>query len=872
MEEYRVNGMSCAACVAHVEKAVKKVPGVEEVSVSLLTNSMTVEGEAAASDICQAVAAAGYEALPRDGGAGSAQLSSGEDGLEDRETPILVRRLLASLVLLAPLMYISMGHMMWDWPLPPFLRGDHVGMGICQMLLSGMVMVVNQKFFISGIRSVLHGAPNMDTLVAMGSGVSFGYSVYSLLAMSRSVVAGDSIAVMAYMDNMYFESAGMILALITVGKVLEAYSKGRTTDALKELMKLSPKTATLYKDGREITVPVEEVRVGDEFVVRPGEAVPVDGIVLSGEAAIDTSAMTGESIPVDVTVGDEVMGGTINTSGFLACQAKAVGKDTALSQIISLVASATATKAPIAKTADKVASVFVPAVLGIALVTLIAWLALGKDVDFALTHAIAVLVISCPCALGLATPVAIMVGSGVGARSGILFKTASALEAAGNAEIVVLDKTGTITEGKPAVVDVLPNETISVQRLLGAAGMLEEGSEHPLARAVMEHIRVNQESYPTADRFEALSGNGVKAEYQGSTYYAGKQSFIYERLRGTEGEEDFIDFVQTWKPERYEKEGKTGLFFVEDHTLLGAVFVADKMRPDSIKAIASLKKLGLHIVMLTGDNERTATAIGKGARVETIIAGVLPGEKEKVVRRLRENGGNTVMVGDGINDAPALTSADMGFAIGAGSDVAIDAADVVLTQSRLSDVARAIVLSRGVKRNIKENLFWAFFYNCLGIPLAAGVWYPLFGISLSPMFGAAAMSLSSFCVVMNALRLNFIRLDDSGHYSRDKKSISIREAVTVDRKRGGERQDSNDTPTGKKEMDTMNEKNMTIEGMMCEHCQARVKEALEKIDGVESAQVSHEAGTAVVKLGGEVSDEALTAAVTEAGYEVKKIA
>lgn len=865
MKEYRVDGMSCAACVAHVEKAVQKVPGVDEVSVSLLTNSMTVDGTAGQDEICAAVRAAGYDASPKDAaGRGQAHTNS-EDDLKDRETPKLLARLFFSLVLLCPLMYLSMGHMMWGWPLPAFLEDNHVGMGICQMLFATAVMIVNQRFFISGVTSVLHGAPNMDTLVAMGSGVSYGYSVYALLAMSRAQTVGDTDAVMAYMEQFYFESAAMIVTLITVGKVLEAYSKGRTTDALKGLMRLAPQTATVLRDGNEVVVAVEEVRVGDRYIVRPGESIPVDGRVLDGEAAVDASAMTGESIPVDVAAGDEVIGGTINTSGFLTCEATRIGQDTTLSQIIKMVSDAAATKAPIAKTADKVAAVFVPAVLGVACVTAAVWLALGQSVDFALTHAIAVLVISCPCALGLATPVAIMVGSGVGARNGILYKTATALEMAGNAKIVVLDKTGTVTEGQPHVTDVLPNETVGVPRLLAVAGMLEAKSEHPLARAVMEHIAANHAEYPEAEHFQALSGNGVRAQFEGSTYFAGKQAFIFETLQGTDGEDDFVSFVRTWKPERFEQAGKTALFFAQDDKLLGALLVADTMREEAATAIRNLKTLGLSVVMLTGDNERTATAIGKAAGVEAVIAGVLPQGKETVIRRLQQNAGNVLMVGDGINDAPALTAVDTGFAIGAGTDIAMDAADVVLTQSRLSDVPRALVLSRGVKRNIKENLFWAFFYNVIGIPLAAGVWYPLFGISLSPMFGAAAMSLSSFCVVMNALRLNFIRLDNVGHFRRKKEKISIRKMIAGD----GQNKDGNNII--RKEQ-TMDKKNMEIEGMMCEHCQARVKEALEKVDGVDSAEVSHEAGTAVVSLSGAVSDDALTAAVVDAGYEVKKIA
>lgn len=868
MGEYRVNGMSCAACVAHVERAVRKVNGVDDVSVSLLTNSMTVTGAESSGEVCLAVSAAGYEAIPLNADASPVSSDPGADVLSDHETPALLKRLFFSVAFLCPLMYLSMGHMMFGWPIPSVLEGNHAGAAVCQMLLAGIVLVINQRFFVSGIRSVLHGSPNMDTLVAMGSGVSYFASVYALIMMTAALASQDGDAVMQYMDRLYFESAAMIVTLITVGKTLEAYSKGRTTDALKGLISLAPKTATIVRGTTTMQVPVERLQIGDEFVVRPGESIPVDGVIISGQAAIDTSAMTGESIPRDVFEGDEVTGGTINTSGHLTCKALRVGSDTTLSRIIKLVGDAASTKAPIARTADRVAAVFVPAVLAVALVTAGVWLLLGAKPDFALTHAIAVLVISCPCALGLATPVAIMVGSGVGARNGILFKTAEALETAGDCSVVVLDKTGTITEGNPRVTDVLPNETVSVERLLAAAGMLESKSEHPLATAVMEHIRINNAAYPDADHFKALSGLGVRAVFEDKKYFAGRQAYIYERLQGTDGEEDFISFIRSWKPERFEKEGKTALFFACDDMLLGAIMVADTMRKESVSAIRDLKKLGARVVMLTGDNERTATSIGKSAEVEAVIAGVMPQTKEQVVRRLQRRIGKVVMVGDGINDAPALTAADSGFAIGAGTDIAMDAADVVLTQSRLSDVSRALVLSRGVKRNVRENLFWAFFYNIIGIPLAAGVFHPVFGIDLSPMFGALAMSLSSFCVVMNALRLNLIRLDKPSRYRRKSSEASIKKALSGDERRTRYRS-KRESENGE---DTMTRKNMTIDGMMCKHCQARVKEALEKVEGVSDAVVSHEEGTAVVSITGDVSDETLAGAVAEAGYEVKSIA
>lgn len=859
MDEYRVDGMSCAACVAHVEKAVRKLEGVDEVSVSLLTNTMTVSGSASPAKICDAVSAVGYQAKPK---TIKAAASAMQDHLKDTETPRLLKRLFASIVFLMPLMYLSMGHMMFGWPLPFFLEGNHLGVGICEMFLSLVVMAVNYRFFTSGVRGVLHGAPNMDTLVAMGSGVSFGYSMYALVAMSyeQSIMRADLAA--KYMDQFYFESAAMIVTLITVGKILEAYSKGRTTDALKGLMKLSPQEATVERNGAEIVVPISQVKRGDIYIVHPGESIPVDGLILEGQAAIDTSAMTGESVPRDVTIGEEVIGGTINTTGYLKCEALRVGEDTTLSQIIKMVSDAAATKAPIAKAADKVAAFFVPFVLLVAVATLSAWLYLGAELSFAVTHAIAVLVISCPCALGLATPVAIMVGNGVGAKNGLLFKTATALEQSGKAAIVVLDKTGTITVGHPLVTNVMPNETIALEKMLAVAGMLESKSEHPLARAVMEHIKENKREYYTADSFEVLPGNGIRCKYDGKVYHAGSQAFIYEYLMGTDGEDDFVSFIRSWNISKKEEEGKTAMFFTEDDKLLGAVCVADAMRPTSPDAILALKKLGLRVVMLTGDNERTATAIAKKAGVEAVIAQVMPQAKEKAVRRL-QSAGKVIMVGDGINDAPALTSADTGFAIGAGTDIAIDAADVVLTQSRLEDVARAIALSRAVRRNIHQNLFWAFCYNVIGIPLAAGALYPFFGWTLSPMFGAAAMSFSSFCVVINALRLNFIKLDNTRKYKRKRIPINYRQVISGYRR---------DEAKIKKEEAKRMEKNMTIEGMMCAHCEMNVKKALESIDGVSNAEVSHEKGTAVISFTSNVSNDVLTKAVVDAGYEVKEIA
>ena len=831
MKQYTVTGMSCAACSARVEKAVSQVPGVQSCSVSLLTNSMGVEGTAADSDIIKAVEEAGYGALSKDGAAQAQSASMDEKALEDKETPKLKKRLIVSLCLLLPLMYISMGHMMWGFPLPAFFDGNHVAMGLAQMTLAALVMVINQKFFISGFKALWHKAPNMDTLVALGSAASFVWSLYALFAMTRAVADGNQEAVMGYMMDFYFESAAMILTLITVGKMLEARSKGKTTDALKSLMKLAPQTATLIRDGREVTVPIAEVQVGDVFTVRPGENIPVDGVVVSGESAVNEAALTGESIPVDKAANDRVSAATVNQSGYLQCRATRVGQDTTLSQIIKMVSDAAATKAPIAKIADKVSGVFVPVVITIAVITLIVWMIVGKEFSYALARGISVLVISCPCALGLATPVAIMVGNGLGAKHGILFKTAVSLEEAGKTEIVALDKTGTITEGQPKVTDILPAEGISEEELLSAAFALEQKSEHPLAKTIVEYGKRQNLSAPEITGFAALPGNGVTGTLKGDTLTGG--SMKYMTAQGAVSE------ALQRQAEQLSDQGKTPLFFARNGQLLGVIAVADTMKEDSAEAIAQLRNMGVRVVMLTGDNQRTANAIGKAAGVDQVIAGVLPEGKEQVIKDLKKKG-KTAMVGDGINDAPALTRADLGIAIGAGADVAIDAADVVLMNSRLTDVAAAIRLSRATLRNIHENLFWAFFYNTIGIPLAAGVFIPLFGWTLNPMFGAAAMSLSSFCVVSNALRLNFFDLYSA---KRDKKIKAKKE---------------------KKKM----EKTMKIEGMMCMHCSGRVQKALEAIDGVESANVSHETGTAVVTMTKAVPDAALVKAVTDAGYTV----
>ena len=841
MEQYIVTGMSCAACSARVEKAVSGVKGVTSCSVSLLTNSMGVEGTASAEEIIAAVREAGYGASLKKGrNHQTAQLSSEEDALKDRETPVLKKRLFASLGFWLALMYFSMGHMLWGWPLPTFFNGNHVAMGLLQLLLTVIVMVINQKFFISGFKSLWHRAPNMDALVALGATAAFGYSTFALFAMTDAQVKGQMDAVMVYMDEFYFESAATILTLITLGKMLEARSKGKTTDALKGLMKLAPKTATLLRDGAEITVPIEQVAKGDIFVVRPGENIPVDGIVCEGNSAVDESTLTGESIPVDKAEGSQVSAGTLNQSGFLRCEATRVGEDTTLSQIIQMVSDAAATKAPIAKVADKVSGVFVPTVIAIAVVTVLVWLLAGQTAGFALARGISVLVISCPCALGLATPVAIMVGGGMGAKNGILFKTAVSLEETGKAQIVALDKTGTITQGQPRVTDILPAEGMPEGDLLSIAYALEKKSEHPLARAI--HQRAEQDGLAAAEvqQFQALPGNGLTASLNGTTLLGGSFQFISGQISVSE--------AMKARSEKLSEEGKTPLFFARDGKLCGIIAVADTIKEDSPQAIAEMRNMGIHVVMLTGDNERTARAIGAKAGVDEVIAGVLPDGKESVIRQLQQKG-KVIMVGDGINDAPALTSADIGIAIGAGADVAIDAADVVLMKSRLSDVPAAIRLSRATLRNIHENLFWAFLYNTIGIPLAAGVWIPLLGWQLNPMFAAAAMSLSSFSVVTNALRLNFFRMHDS---RRDHK-IKPNSATTI-----------------KKETKTMT-KTLKIKGMMCEHCEMHTKKALEALDGVASAEVSHKTGTAVVTLEKEVSDDALKQAVAEQGYEVTDI-
>lgn len=843
MEQYIVTGMSCAACSSRVEKAVSKVEGVTSCSVSLLTNSMGVEGTASPEAIIQAVETAGYGASKKGapgaaakagsaGGAGAA--GNAEELLKDRETPVLKQRLIWSLGFLVVLMYFSMGHMMWNWPVPAWMEGNHIAMGLLQMILAAIVMVINQKFFISGFKSLWHKAPNMDTLVALGSMASFGYSTYALFAMTDAQLKGSTELVMEYMHDFYFESAAMILALITVGKMLEARSKGKTTDALKSLMKLAPKTAVVVRNGAEVTVGIDQVQIGDMFVVRPGENIPVDGVILEGSSAVNESALTGESIPVDKEVGDTVSAATINQSGFIRCRATRVGEDTTLSQIIQMVSDAAATKAPIAKIADKVSGIFVPAVISISVVTILVWLIAGQSVGFALARGISVLVISCPCALGLATPVAIMVGNGMGAKHGILFKTAVSLEETGKTEIVALDKTGTITEGMPKVTDMIPVGGISEEELLTYAYALEKKSEHPLARAILAKAQEDGVKELETEEFAALPGNGLTAVVQGGNMAAGNYNFVSTQVSVTREIRE--------KAEKLAEQGKTPLYFAKNGEMLGLIAVADVIKADSPQAVKELQNMGIHVVMLTGDNERTARAIGAQAGVDEVIAGVLPEGKEQVIRQLKEKG-RVAMVGDGINDAPALTRADMGIAIGAGTDVAIDAADVVLMKSRLSDVPAAIRLSRATLTNIHENLFWAFFYNVIGIPLAAGVWYPVFGWKLNPMFGAAAMSLSSFCVVTNALRLN---LFDIRSTRKDKK-------IKKDHK--------------EKENKTMT-KTMKIEGMMCGHCEARVKKTLEAVAGVSEAVVSHENGTAVVTLSEAVSDDVLKKAVEDQDYKV----
>lgn len=838
MEQYNVTGMSCAACSARVEKAVSKVPGVTSCSVSLLTNSMGVEGNASPADIIAAVEEAGYGAsekgAPAAGGKQQTSLAAAEDSLRDKETPKMKKRLIASLCFLIPLMYFSMGHMMWNWPVPAFFEGNHVAMGLLQLLLTAAVMVINQKFFISGFKGLIHGAPNMDTLVALGAGASFVYSTYALFAMTDAQVRGDMAGAMSYMHEFYFESAAMILTLITVGKMLEARSKGKTTDALKSLMKLAPKTATVLRNGAETEVSVDQVRKGDIFVVRPGENIPVDGIVLEGSSAVNESALTGESIPVDKKPGDQVSAATVNHSGFIRCEATRVGEDTTLSQIIQMVSDAAATKAPIAKIADRVSGVFVPAVIAIAAITIIVWLIAGQTVGFALARGISVLVISCPCALGLATPVAIMVGNGMGAKNGIMFKTAVSLEETGKTQIVALDKTGTITSGEPKVTDMIPADGVTEDELLAAAYALEKKSEHPLAHAIL--VRAKEKGVDErleTEEFQAVPGNGLSGRLGEDWLAGGNLKFIG-------GNAEITDEIKK-KAEELAEGGKTPLFFSRNGKLIGIIAVADVIKEDSPQAVRELQNMGIHVVMLTGDNERTAKAIGAQAGVDEVIAGVLPDGKESVIRFLKRKG-KVAMVGDGINDAPALTRADIGIAIGAGTDIAIDAADVVLMKSRLSDVPAAIRLSRATLRNIHENLFWAFFYNVIGIPLAAGVWIPLFGWQLNPMFGAAAMSLSSFCVVTNALRLNWFNVHDA---RKDKKVKSHK----------------------KQEVTTM-EKTMKIEGMMCEHCEARVKKTLEAIPQVDAAEVSHKAGTAVVTLNAEVGDDVLKKAVEDQDYKV----
>ena len=841
--------MSCAACSARVEKAVSKVPGVNSCSVSLLTNSMGVEGTASSGEIIAAVEAAGYGASLKGGAAGAKiSMSAAEEALEDHETPILKRRLITSVGFLLVLMYFSMGHMMWGWPLPKWFDGNHVAMGLVQLLLAGIIMVINQKFFISGFKSLWHRAPNMDTLVALGSMASFVWSVYALFAMTRAQVDGDSAAVMNYMMEFYFESAAMILTLITVGKMLEARSKGRTTDALKSLMKLAPKTAVVLRNGQETTVPIEQVHKGDLFVVRPGESIPVDGVIVEGDSAVNESSLTGESIPIDKSAGDLVSAATVNQSGFIKCEATRVGEDTTLSQIIKMVSDAAATKAPIAKIADRVSGVFVPTVITIAIITTLIWLLTGHEFGYSLARGISVLVISCPCALGLATPVAIMVGNGMGARNGILFKTAVSLEEAGKVQIVALDKTGTITSGQPEVTDLLPADDISEQELLSLALALEKKSEHPLAGAVLKYAAERQLTAPEVSDFHALPGNGLCAVLNNETLIGGSMKFVSSQVT--------VPAALLQKSEKLAMEGKTPLIFARNQKLVGIIAVADVIKEDSPQAIRELQNMGIRVVMLTGDNERTARAIGKQAGVDDVIAGVLPDGKESVIRSLKEQG-RVAMVGDGINDAPALTRADIGIAIGAGTDIAIDAADIVLMKSRLSDVPAAVRLSRATLRNIHENLFWAFFYNIIGIPLAAGVWIPVFGWTLNPMFGAAAMSLSSFCVVTNALRLNLFKIHDT------KKDKKIGQATSIKIK--------NDYNIKEKEQKTMIKVTVNVEGMMCPHCEAHVNEAVKKAFGVEDVVSSHENKTTVFTAPEKVDEEKVRQTIKDAGYEVTGI-
>ena len=842
MEQYIVTGMSCAACQARVEKAVSKVPGVTNCSVSLLTNSMGVDGSASPAEIIGAVEAAGYGASLKTGAKAESAASAGEEALRDRETPVLKKRLIASVILLIPLLYLSMGHMMWGWPLPAWFDGNHMAMGLAQMVLTGLIMVINQKFFISGFRALGHLAPNMDSLVALGASASFLWSLYVLFAMTRAVTDGNQAAVTAYMMDFYFESAATILTLITVGKMLEARAKGKTTDALKGLMNLAPRTAVLLRDGRETEVPIAQVRQGDIFMVRPGDSIPVDGVVLEGGSAVNEAALTGESVPVDKAVGDSVSAATVNQSGFLKCQATRVGEDTTLSQIIRMVSDAAATKAPIAKIADRVSGIFVPVVIGIAVITVAVWMLAGKDTGYALARGISVLVISCPCALGLATPVAIMVGNGVGARNGILFKTAASLEETGRVRIVALDKTGTITQGEPRVTDLVPAAGVDEKTLLTLAASAERHSEHPLAKAILREAEERKLALARATDFEALPGSGIRASLEGGKLLGGSVAFIRSLMGLSADTEE--------KARAFSEQGKTPLLFARDGKFIGMIAVADVIKEDSPRAISELRGMGVRVVMLTGDNERTARAIGNQAGVDEVIAGVRPDGKEQVIRQLQESG-KAAMVGDGINDAPALTRADMGIAIGAGTDVAIDAADVVLMKSRLSDVPAAIRLSRATLRNIHQNLFWAFIYNVIGIPLAAGVFIPIFGWTLNPMFGAAAMSLSSFCVVSNALRLNFVRLrgregDRALRPAPEVRTVSAARAPRVRMK-------------------------LTIDGMMCEHCEARVQKALESIPGVISAQADHRAGQATLQAEGAIDEALLRQAVEAEDYQVLEV-
>ena len=867
MEQYNVTGMSCAACSSRVEKAVSKVPGVTSCSVSLLTNSMGVEGTATSGEIIKAVQDAGYGASLKGAAGAQASASAAEEALEDHETPVLKRRLIASVGFLLVLMYFSMGHMMWGWPLPAWFDGNHVAMGLAQLLLAGIVMVINQKFFISGFKSLWHRAPNMDTLVALGSMASFVWSVYALFAMTRAQVDGDYAAVMNYMMEFYFESAAMILTLITVGKMLEARSKGKTTDALKGLMKLAPKTAVVVRDGQEVTVPVEQVKKGDVFVVRPGENIPVDGVVLEGTSAVNEAALTGESIPVDKNPGDAVSAATVNQSGFIRCEATRVGEDTTLSQIIKMVSDAAATKAPIAKIADRVSGVFVPAVISIAVITTIIWLLVGKPFGFALARGISVLVISCPCALGLATPVAIMVGNGMGAKNGILFKTAVSLEEAGKIQIVALDKTGTITKGEPQVTDFVPVDGLSETELLSYAGALEQKSEHPLAKAILANAGERNMEIPEVTEFQALPGNGLTAVLNGETLTGGSMKFISSRAAVSEKLKK--------QAEKLAEEGKTPLLFAKNDKLLGMIAVADVIKEDSPQAVRELQNMGIRVVMLTGDNERTAKAIGAQAGVDEVIAGVLPDGKESVIRALKEKG-KVAMVGDGINDAPALTRTDIGIAIGAGTDVAIDAADVVLMKSQLSDVPAAIRLSRAALRNIHENLFWAFFYNVIGIPLAAGVWIPIFGWTLNPMFGAAAMSLSSFCVVTNALRLNLFKVHDASKDKKIKNEISELHAGNEIHENGSCENEIHDRKDQENIKENKENNNMTtitvnVTGMMCGHCEAHVNKAVKEAFGVEDVVSSHEKGTTVIQAPQKLDEDKIREVIKEAGYEVTGI-